>query len=287
VTAPALLLVLAAAALHATWNLFSKRAGGGVGFVYLVGLVNVVLYLPVVAAYVLWRHPVLPLSALAWIAGSGVLKTGYALYLQRSYRTGDFSLVYPLARGSGQLLATAGAVVLLGERPGPVTVAGGLAVLAGILMLTGVRLVRQDQAHLKAAVQSCLVAGAFIAAYTLWDRHGVAGLSIAPVLYDAGTTLTGVLLLAPFAARRGPELARHWRLHRQLAVGVAALSSLSYILVLTALAFTPVSYVAPAREVSIVFGAFIGSRILREADGRRRLWAAAIVAAGIVALAAG
>ena len=268
-TAPALLLVLAAAALPTRPGTFF-RAGGGLGFVYLVGLVNLVLYVPVVAAYVLWRHPVLPLSALAWIAGSGVLKTGYALYPQRSYRTGEFSLAYPLARGSGQLLATAGAVVLLRERLRPGGGGRGLAAVAGILMLTGVRIFRQDQAHLKAAVQTCLVAGAFIAAYTLWTGTASPG-SIAPVLYDAGTTLTGVLLLTPFA-RRGPELARHWRLHRHLAIGVAALAFLHPCPDGLGLFICKLRGALPKR--AIVFGAFIG---LDPQGGRRAAsaWAAA------------
>ena len=74
----ALTLVLAAAVLHATWNLFAKRASGGLAFVWLVGLVNVALYVPFVAAYCWWRHPALSAAALLPIAGSGLLKTGYA-----------------------------------------------------------------------------------------------------------------------------------------------------------------------------------------------------------------
>jgi drug/metabolite transporter (DMT)-like permease len=257
-------------------------------FVYLVGLVNLVLYVPVVAAYIAWRRPLLSGTDLAWIAGSGLLKTGYALFLQRGYRSGDFSLAYPLARGSGQLLAILGAVALFGERPGPVALAGGLAILCGVVLLAGgIRVLRRDQAPLAAVVRSCVISGAFIAAYTLWDRRGMAALSIAPLLYDAGTTLTGVVLLTPFAVPRRAEVAHHWRFHRFHAFGVAALSSISYILILTALAFTPVSYIAPAREVSIVIGAFMGSRILKETDAHRRLWAAAIVAAGIIALSIG
>jgi drug/metabolite transporter (DMT)-like permease len=283
----ALTLVLAAAVLHATWNLFAKRASGGMAFVCLVGLVNVVLYAPFVAAYCWWRHPVLPAAALLWIAGSGLLKTGYALFLQRSYRTGDFSLIYPLARGTGPLLAIIAAVSLLGEKPSPAAIAGGLIIVASIFILAGgPALLGRDAKHRRIAVGYGLVTGAFIAAYTIWDRHGVASLSIAPLLYDAGTTVTGVILLAPFAASRWREVAREWREHRVEATAVAGLSSISYVLVLTALAVTPVSYIAPVREVSIVIGAFVGARRLREADGRRRILAAAAIAVGIIIMAA-
>lgn len=287
-TTLALLLVLLAAVLHAIWNLCSKRAGGGLPFVQLVGLINLALYAPVVAGYCLWRHPVLPLAAAAWIFGSGVLKTGYSLFLQRSYRTGDFSLIYPLARGTGPLLSTAAAVAFLGERPTPLALAGSLIIIGSIFFLAnGPRLMLQEHAHLRRTVSYGLMAGVFIAAYTVWDRHGVGALGIVPLLYDAGTTVTGVLLLSPFAARRWPELRREWRENRRYAFGVAALSSISYILVLTALSFTPVSYIAPVREVSIVIGAFIGAKYLKESDGKRRLGAAAAIVVGIIALALG
>ena len=284
----ALLLVLTAAVLHAVWNLFAKRAQGGLPFVYFVALINTVLYVPVVAVYFIWWHPSLSWAALAWIAGSGLLKTCYGLFLQRGYRAGDFSLIYPLARGTGPLLSTLAAILLLGERPSLIAIAGGLVIIAGILILTDATTIfHKDRAHLRIAMRYGVASGMFIAAYTIWDRHGVAGLAIPPVLYDAGTTLTTIVLLTPFALRRQPELARHWREHKVHATSVAAFSSLAYILVLTALAFTPVSYIAPAREVSIVIGAFLGARVLKEAQGARRIWAAAAMAVGILALAVG
>lgn len=287
-TSLALLLVLIAAVLHASWNLLSKRAGGGLGFVYVVGVINLVLYVPFVAAYWWWKHPVLTWAMVLWVAAAGLLKAGYALFLQRSYRSGDFSLVYPLARGTGVLLATLGACTLLGERPSLLAAAGAVIIVGGIFVLAdGTRLFHETSAHVRTAVRLGGATGCFIAAYTVWDRHGVAGLAVPPLLYDAGTTVTGVVLLSPFAARRRAEVAAVWRDHWLKAAGVAAISSLAYILILTALAFTPVSYIAPAREVSIVFGAFLGAKYLKEAGGRRRVWAAVAIAGGILALALG
>src|SRR5947199_10803986 len=121
-TAFALALVLIAAVLHATWNLCAKRAGGGLPFVWLVGIVICSCYVPVLAGYWLWKDPAISWTDVGWIAGSGVLKTGYSLSLQRSYRTGDFSLIYPLARGTGPLLSAFGAVTILGERPTPLAI---------------------------------------------------------------------------------------------------------------------------------------------------------------------
>ena len=310
----ALLLVLAAAGLHATWNYCAKRAGGGLPFVWLVGALICTGYVPVVSAYWLWRHPVIPLGAALWILGSGVLKTSYSLFLQRGYRTGDFSLIYPLARGTGPLLSTLAAIAFLGERPSPLALAGAAVIVASIFWLTGgfARLRSLVQVGAPASrrpasasspipvvnpagraarafsgVNYGLMSGVFIASYTLWDRHGVAALAIAPVLYDAGTAFTQLALLTPFALRRWPEVRTHWRDHRRYAFGVALLSPAAYLLVLTAMVFTPVSYVAPAREISIVIGAFIGARWLKETDTRRRLLAAFAMVAGVIALALG
>jgi len=284
----ALGLVLVAAVLHATWNLCAKRAGGGLPFVWLVGAVICALYVPVVAIYWWWKQPAIAWSAVGWIIGSGVWKTAYSLILQRSYRKGDFSLIYPLARGTGPLLSTIAAIVLLGERPTAVALLGGVVIIGAIFFLTGgTKMFHQDSAHLRVAVNYGIASGVCIATYTIWDRHGVAGLVIAPVLYDAGTAYTQLILLTPFAVKRWPEVKIHWREHRGYAIAVAVLAPIAYVLVLTAMAFTPVSYIAPAREVSIVIGAFLGARYLKEINGRRRIWAAVAVAGGVIALALG
>jgi drug/metabolite transporter (DMT)-like permease len=287
-TAFALVLVLIAAVLHATWNLCAKRAGGGLPFVWIVGAVICTLYTPVLAGYCFWQRPTLTWHQIAWIAGSGVLKTGYSLFLQRGYRTGDFSLIYPLARGTGPLLSTLAAIAFLGERPTLLAVTGGLVIVVAIFFLTdGTKLFHESQAHLRSAIIYGVASGLFIAAYTVWDQQGVHRLKIPPVVYDGGTAFVVLALVTPFAIRRWPEVTRHWREHKLFIAGMAFLSPVAYVLVLTAMSFTPVSYVAPAREVSIVIGAFIGARYLKESNGARRLWAAVAMAGGVIALALG
>jgi drug/metabolite transporter (DMT)-like permease len=110
---------------------------------------------------------------------------------------------------------------------------------------------------------------------------------VPPLVYDAGTAFTQLALLTPFAWRRRTEVAAEWRDKKRWAIAVALLSPVAYVLVLTALTLAPVSYVAPAREVSIVIGAFLGAKLLKESDGRRRIWAAAAMAVGVIALALG
>lgn len=284
----AIILVLTAAGLHATWNYCVKRAGGGLPFVYLVGIIICTLYLPIVTGYWIWKSPSLTWSALLWIFGSGVIKTAYSLFLQRGYRFGDFSLIYPLARGTGPLLATLAAIIILGERPSPQAIAGIVMIVGSIFFLTGgSKLFHQSRAHLHQAIGYGLSSGVLIASYTLWDHHGVAALAIAPVLYDAGTAFTQLFLLTPSGIKRWDEVKTCWRNQKRYAFGVAVFSPLAYVLILTALSFSQVSYIAPAREVSIIIGAFMGTKLLKEADGRRRIWAAGAMALGVIALALG
>lgn len=287
-TLPAVLLVLIAAFTHATWNYAAKRSAGGLPFVWVSSTFALALYGVAGVAYWLWQQPVLP-AGLWWVvAGSGVLKTIYSLLLQRAYRHGDFSLVYPLTRGTAPLLATVGAIVFFGERPTPLALAGGGLIIACVFMLTGgPGLLKADRAHLRQGILYGLACATCVGIYTVWDQRAVAHLHLPPILYDGGTQLVLFSILTPFAWQRRAEVAAAWREHRGKAAIVGLLSPVAYVLILYAMSFTPVSYIAPAREISIVIGAFFGAKLLRESDAPRRLLAAAGMAAGIIALALG
>jgi drug/metabolite transporter (DMT)-like permease len=169
-----------------------------------------------------------------------------------------------------------------------VVIGGGLLIIGSVFFMSGgPRLWQSGHTHLRTSIGHGLAIGACIAAYTIWDRHGVARLAIPPIYYDAGTACTQLALLTPFAWQRRKEVRTVLRQQWRYVGGVATLSPLAYVLVLTALSFTAVSYVAPAREVSIIIGAYLGARVLREEDGRRRLLAAAGVCLGVIALALG
>ena len=289
----ALSLVLTAAVLHAVWNLSAKRAGSGLPFVFAVGIVMTAYYLPLVVGMLLWSDdPSLNRVTIGVIAVSTALKTGYALYLQRAYRSGDFSLIYPLVRGSAPLLAMLGAVLFLGERPAPLGIAGALCIVVSIFFLShGERLWQKTTSTGAAApprlraLGNALIAGSFIASYTVWDRNGVSFHGINPVVFDGFTNIGLTLLLAPFAWSRRQQVRDVWRKNRREVLIMATLSPLAYVLVLTALSFSPVSYVAPAREFSILIGAYLGARIFKEPENPRRIKYAMGMIVGLVALA--
>lgn len=282
----ALSLVLCSAVLHATWNLAAKRAGGGLPFIWLFTALANVIYAPIALIAIIIVRPRLGAIELLFILGSSALHLVYFYFLQRGYRLGDLSLVYPLARGTGPVLSTTAAIMFFGERPTPLALAGAILIGISVFVLTsggGLRAV----ATVRAAVLYGLLTGGVIAAYTLWDKYAVSVILISPLIYDWLNGLGRTAILAPYALRHRPQIVSEWRAHRSQALTVAILSPLAYILVLTALVFTPVSYVAPAREISILIGTIMGTRLLAEGDPGRRLVAASGMVAGVIALAIG
>src|SRR5216110_1089829 len=134
-TGLAIALVLGAALIHASWNYLLKRSGGGIGFVWAFAALSSLLYAPLAAGVVIVQHFEFTIEALAFLFASAVLHTAYYLLLDRGYRHGDLSLVYPLARATGPFLTILVAVAMLGERPGTVALCGAALVVGGAFFL--------------------------------------------------------------------------------------------------------------------------------------------------------
>ena len=278
-------LVLAAAFAHAGWNFLAKGAEGGAAFVWLAALIGTLIYLPVVVIVHASTTGQFRLEALGLMAGSGVLHSIYFVPLQRGYATGDLSLVYPLARGTGPLLSGAVAIAFLGERPSALALAGALTIVAAVLSFV-VRPGDSLRQGTGAAIGFALGTGVAIAGYTLWDKHAVGSAGLSPVVYNWGSQLVVVLILTP-NVMRAHRLRAVWTGSRGRAIGVGILSPLAYVLVLYALARAPVSAVAPARETSILIGTLLGTTVLAEGDTKRRMITAGAILLGVIALALG
>lgn len=284
----ALALVIVAAVLHASWNYLLKKCGGGIGVLSLSAIVATVALTPFSLFLILANSIVLSPTMVAVIIGGGVLHLIYFLLLDRAYRSGgDLSVVYPLARATGPLITIVVATLFFGERMSLVAVVGALLIGVSALLLTGnpAKLFSKDTT---AGAGFALLCGCMIASYTVWDKQVVAVLLIPPVVYDWAANLSRIMMLTPMAMKREPgAISRAWRDHRQTVIAIGVLSPLSYILVLTAMVFTPVSYVAPARELSILFAALLGAHALKEGDAKRRTIAACGMVLGVSALALG
>jgi drug/metabolite transporter (DMT)-like permease len=286
VSAVALALVLSAAVILATWNYLLKRSGGGTPVIWLFALASALIYAPVAAAVVWWTQPTLSAMSFVLIAASAIIHTAYYMLLDRGYRTGDLSLVYPLARGSAPLITVGVAVFLLHENPSSVALGGAFLVAGGAVVLTGNSRSLKESRSLP-AVAFALMTGCMIASYTVVDKLAVATFFVPPLVQDWATNMGRVAILTPLALRQRSELRAVWHRSWRQVIAVAILCPLSYILVLTAMVFTPVSYVAPAREISILVGTLLGAHLLAEEHAMRRLAGAGAMVAGIVCLAVG
>ncbi len=285
----ALALVLSAALLHALWNIAAKKAGGNHHFAFVSVVMTVVLWTPVAAWFGLneWQR----WGSVEWgvLGASAVVHVLYFSVLLTGYRKADLTVVYPVARGSGPLLASVGAVLILGE---VITLLGGLGILAvcaGVFLIAGGTKLfcGRGDAHDKAmaGVRWGAATGALIACYTVIDGYAVKVLLIGPVLVDYVGNVLRVPLLALPVLRDRAGFAPAWRAQWKHALVVAVLGPLAYILVLYAVTMAPLSHVAPAREVSMLFAALIGGRLLGEGDRALRIAGAACIALGVIALA--
>jgi len=282
----ALGLVLVAAFAHSGWNYLTKKAGGGLPFIWIFAGIASTLYFPVAAGVVLKQRPAIGIANIAMMLASAAVHSAYFTLLEWGYRMGDMSVVYPVSRGTGPLISALVGVTLLGERPTPLGAAGIVLMAIGIATVTGdPRKFATPEA--KKAVIAALLCGATVATYTVLDKISVSTLKTPPLLLDWATNTGRFLMLTPFALRVWPRVKEEWRDHKWYALGVGFLSPFAYILVLTAMVFTPVSYVAPAREISILIGAAVGARAFAEGSLPRKLAGTAAMVIGLVALSLG
>ena len=283
----ALALVVGAAFIHAYWNLLVKRAQGGPAFVWLFSFATAVLYAPVIAVLV-WIEPL----AYGWrewalIFSSGLLHLLYAVTLNHGYRVGDLSVVYPVARGTGPLISTVGAILLLSERPSTAGAIGIVLIVAGIFFVAGglnPTVYKSSERAGKGLVYGILT-GLCIASYTVNDAYAVKVLLVSPIMIDYFGNIVRLTCLTPSTFADRAALREEWRRNLKMAAAVGALMPLSYILALFAMRLAPVSYVAPARELSMLVGAYFGAKLLREGNTRQRLIGTALMICGIVGLA--
>lgn len=274
--------MLFAAAAHATWNLYAKKAAGSRHFILLYSVGSVVLYLPVIVWVCIHDRPRFGATEYLALTATSVLHLGYSLSLQAGYRASDLSLVYPIARGFGPLLSFLGAVLLLDEHPTALSALGLVMIVVGILLVAG--LTREPHRAPRKGIFYGLLTGLFIASYTVNDGWAVKTLALSPFIIDFAGNVSRIVVLAPIAWRDRGAALREAREYAAPATVVSVLGPLGYILVLFAMRIAPVSHIAPARELATLAGAYMGSRILSERTTPERIVGAACIVAGVVSL---
>ena len=291
--ASALAFVLLAGLIHASWNIAAKKAGGDVRFATFTGIVMMVFWAPL--GIWLGKDQIPGWGRTEWlfVAASAMLHTLYFIVLLRGYRKADLTVVYPLARGSGPLLSSLAAILFLGEHISTLGAFGIAGVVVGVFLIAGgpgLWQATRDPAQRKRIHKGMLyglLTGLFIASYTVVDGYAVKFLLLSPILVDYMGNLLRLVVLAPTVLRDVPAAAILWQRQWKYAVFVGIVSPVSYVLVLYAMQTAPLSHVAPAREISMLFAALIGGQLLGEGDRLLRLLGAGFIAAGVMALAVG
>jgi drug/metabolite transporter (DMT)-like permease len=292
-TATALGLVIFAGLIHASWNIAAKKAGGDSRFAFFTAMVMMVFWAPV-GVWLGWQQlPHWDVRAWGFIAASGIIHVLYYIVLLRGYRKSDLTVVYPLARGSGPLMSSLFAILVLGEQISALGLTGVLAVVCGVFLVAGgPALFRSSDdaarnARVRKGVAYGLLTGIFIASYTVVDGYAVKVLLLSPILLDYMGNFVRIVFLLPPVLRDLPAARSLWSAQWKYAALVGIVSPISYVLVLYAMQAAPMSHVAPAREVSMLFAALLGGHLLGEGDRLARLAGAACIALGVIALALG
>jgi drug/metabolite transporter (DMT)-like permease len=273
----ALVLILAAALMHATWNSLIKLSGDGLVTTALMMGIGGLIGIPV-AFFV----PFPNLEVWLVLGVSGLVHVGYIFFLLRAYSHGDLSKVYPIARGTAPLLLALVAWIAIGEGLSNTGIVAIVLISGGIISLSYSN-GRASHAERKALLYA-FATSMFIASYTFIDGFG-ARLAQSPHSFVVWLFITqGIVFVgAALLFRRGAflSLAKQERF-RGAAGGVLSLAA--YWIVVWALAAGAMAPVAALRETSVVFAAIIGAIFLKESFGIWRIVAAATVAAGVLLL---
>jgi multidrug transporter EmrE-like cation transporter len=269
-------LALSAAVLHATWNLIVKQSGNRQMALWGQFTIAGSMCATILIVWSIVDSP--PDVAWPWAITSGAMHVPYLMTLARAYNRGDFSMSYPIARGAGALAATVGGIVLLDDSLSTVSFIGVLLTVTGLMVLAS-----SGSRH---SILPALAVSVTIGIYSVIDAHGAResnAIAYSMALLASAAVMVTLWALVTNRAAMLPTLRAHGRL---LAFSGAA-SGVAYGMVLVALQYAPVGYVAALRESSVVIAAFAGWKMLNEGDHRIRLTSAALVFVGLATLVAG
>lgn len=266
-------IVLCAALMHALWNALIKGAGDRTVMLGLIALGHVI---PGFALAL--NLPAPDPASWKFIAASTVIHWGYYYLLNLAYRSGDLSVVYPIARGAAPLLVALGAWAAVGEALPPLAWVGIGAISGGIFLLA--RPSRLGHAH-KGSVLAAFGTALTVAAYSIADGIGVRASQEA--LAYVAWLFTAEIFVAAYVLGT-----RHRRLRamsgRTVIIGLAGgvISGGAYALALYAKTIAPIGMVSAMRETSVIFAALFGVIWFGEGPKRQRLVAAVVVCAGVI-----
>ncbi len=278
----ALGLLLAAAMMHTTWNLLVKRAKEKQVFIWCSLIAGTIIFSPL-----LLTSPLFLVSTWPYLISSALVEVIYYITLIRAYENGDFSLVYPMARGAAPAFLLIWATFFLGERPRFFGLIGIALLVFGLIIVGGKTwwTLRKTSGFSKSALALALGVACCISIYTAID--GAAVHHVSPLPYTVLVIALAALFITPAVVKRygNDAIADEWRANWLRITLVGLFTLLAYMLALKAYTIARVSYAGAVREISVVFAAFVGWRWLGESFGAIRLVGALFIFAGILVIA--
>ncbi|TKT80400.1 EamA family transporter [Aquamicrobium sp. LC103] len=279
-SATVFLAVLAAAAMHASWNAMIKVRLDRFASISLMSFAMGLVVLPLVPFVAFPKG-----ETWLWIALSMVFHTGYKFFLTKAYETGDLAQSYPLARGTAPLLTTIGGAVLLGELPGGVAVLGILLLCAGTFLMSfrggGINGLSRR------AVGFALLTSVFVASYTLTDGSGARSAASATSYAVWLFLLDAVWSIIFCVWLRGARVIRVMLPEWKSGLAAGLLGAVAYWIAMWAMTKAPIASVAALRETSILFAMLLSVAALGETMTRWRIAAALLIVGGVIALRLG
>jgi drug/metabolite transporter (DMT)-like permease len=267
-------LVILSAIAHATWNALMKSAGDRLLTMVMIRCVGLVIGLAALP-FVDWPDA----AGWTWLAATSLVQFAYYALLVRSYGVGDMSVVYPLSRGLAPVLTTVAAFLFAREN------LGGGQIAAVALISLGIMILSLRSGASGTAVALALATGTTVAAYSFLGGMGVRAAGTVLGFQACLEIANGTVMLGFALLTRPAALANHVRRHPGLGMMAGLMSVLGFVAYLLAAKSLPLGPTTALRETSVIFGAVIGTLVLHEGFGLRRLTASTMVVAGITLLA--
>jgi drug/metabolite transporter (DMT)-like permease len=267
-------LVILSAIANAVWNALVKSSGDRALTMVAIRVVGLMLGL-VALPFVEWPSP----ASWKWLALTAAVMFAYYALLIRSYGAGDMSVVYPLARGLAPVLTTIAAFVVIGETLGTGQIVAVAMISLGIMALSF------GAGASGAAVGFALATGVSVATYSFFAGLGVRTAGSVLGFQAWLEIVTGCGMLCYGVVARRADLLGYARRHGTVGLFAGAVSVLGFLAYLLAARSLPLGPVTALRETSVIFGTVLGTIVLKEGFGPRRIGAALLVTLGIGLLA--
>lgn len=267
-------IVIFSAIAHAVWNALVKSAGDRALTMVAIRVAGLALGLATLP-FVDWPAP----ESWKWLGLTALVQFAYYALLVRSYGVGDMSVVYPLARGLAPVLTTIAAFLVIGE-----TLSAGQAAAVAMISL-GIVALSVGAGASRQAVGLAMATGISVATYSLFAGLGVRTAGTVLGFQACLEIVTGLGMVGYGLLMRRGDVVSYARRHGGIGLFAGAVSVLGFLAYLTAARILPLGPVTALRETSVIFGAVLGTVVLREGFGLRRICASVLVTGGIALLA--